>query len=90
MSRPRILVVRLRTVEIRDEVLKQGKKQQGLRIGPDLNKEEREADDEFFKKVEQFKEDADPEQVVWVKGPPGRRWLVDHAGKRVKLPPLRD
>lgn len=86
--RPRILVVRLRIVEMRNEILNQGKFQQGLRVGLDLSKEEREADEEFFKKIVKHKERSNPDQVFRVKGPPGRRWLTDQSGKRVKLPSL--
>lgn len=81
---PRIVVVRLRTPEIRDDVLNRGKRQQGLRIGPDLTREEREADKEFFEKLEKKKEEEHG-RVFRVGGPPGRRWIADQSGKKIKL-----
>lgn len=71
-EKPRPLIVRLKSVELRDRLLRHGR--DGVRLGPDLCKKDRDFETEFFKDLEEKKKEQ-PGLVFRVKGPPGARWL---------------
>ena len=72
-ERPRILIVRLRTIKVKESILRKGVRQQGLRVGPDLTKEERDAEEGFFQKLNELKIKSEPGVVFRIRGRPGHR-----------------
>ena len=68
--------VRLSSLDVRDTVLRRGSAVPGVRVRPDLSREERDHEEQFFRQLGEKKE-KNPGKIYRVKGPPGRRYFVE-------------